>query len=288
MSAHRCWTAWNDPIGLSNCSALLGVRHRERERLLGGADSVDHMPPRACDRGSRRSRRWRRPIPIRRAGVPCERDRSLLAGGVDGLGGGHLEPGCSGLDGEHAEPVVGVRDHEEQLGGGGVGDVRDLAGESVAGDAATPQRVEVAVDGEHHGGTGRARRRGPGGGPSRSPVADRRHEGEQAGRARPRSTGRGPGARPDPSPRGRRPCRPSPCRRRPRPRVRADRSRRGRRAPSQTSALVPDGGLELLPDVGGDRRLLGEEPAHGRRAAAPGSRRTRNPPDLHPASPRST
>ena len=25
MSAHRCFTAWNDPMGLPNCSALFGV-----------------------------------------------------------------------------------------------------------------------------------------------------------------------------------------------------------------------------------------------------------------------
>ena len=63
MSASLCWMAWNEPIGTSNCYALLRVRERHVEEPARGADELGRERHVGACRASRR----RRPSVARRA-----------------------------------------------------------------------------------------------------------------------------------------------------------------------------------------------------------------------------
>ena len=116
MSAHRCCTAWNEPIGLSNCTRSFAYSTASSSARCRGADTVDDVRDRepverAADgrvgvgvrAAEARARRGRRT-----STVPCLREPSTVDDRLD------RDAVAIGGDREDAQPTLGIgRSHEE-------------------------------------------------------------------------------------------------------------------------------------------------------------------------------
>ena len=252
MSAHRCCTAWNEPIGLSNCTPLLGVLDRELERARCAAPT----PSTTYATASRSSVRGDRVGRVTRAEPPARAPRSVTVASL-------RLPSTVGVGVDRHARVVALRprtrrarrrDRARSRGRGWprrrrrrapsrrraatrrrradrrVAAPRHSVARAGSKSASVPIVDPSARPGSRNVVLARPRRRRARATPHRSPTT---------------RTGAGHSARAR-APRARPRRRPSPCPRRRAPRARAGRSRRCRARPAHTSSWPSVGRVGLV------------------------------------------
>ena len=131
-SASLCLTAWNDPIGLPNCSRDLRVLDRQIQQMLRRADLFDGQQRRAdlqrvLDDALGLVRAGHQSAPVRRTNstVACGRVRSSVASGL------RCTPDAAASTAYSATPSAPLRGDQQIVGRAAVDHPLDGAGERI-------------------------------------------------------------------------------------------------------------------------------------------------------------